>query len=122
MTIFSSALAPEIIQYFNIKLLSRPAVKFCDDAERLWWIYEWIEKKLSKKAMKHEGTRLKYERLKKQFLELYERAKTKEDELEKSGKKQDFFAYIYIGDADRRHRELFKRIKWKRVYETALFR
>ena len=122
MTTMVSARAPEIIQYFNIKLLSCPAVKFCDDSERLWWIFQWIENKLSKKAMKHEGTRLKYERLKKQFLELYERAKTKETELEKAGKKQDFFSYIDIGDADRRHRELFKRIKWKRVYETALFR
>ena len=112
---------PNILKRFDRNLLSQQIPKFCDDSERLLWIFQWIENKLSKKAMKHEGTRVKYERLKKQFLELYERAKAKENELQKAGKKQDFFSYIDIGDIDRCHGELFERIRWKRVYETALF-
>lgn len=106
---------PNILKRFDRNLLSQQIPKFCDDSERLLWIFQWIENKLSKKAMKHEGTRVKYERLKKQFLELYERAKAKEVEFEKKTGQSVCTPFNYFREANRRNPHLLRRLRAKRI-------
>ena len=69
---------PQVKQFYDSTLLSKPTSKFYDESELLWRVYTYIKLKLSKKSKYHPNSEIKYNQLEREFLELYERAKTKE--------------------------------------------
>ncbi|SRR5216684_989022 len=83
-----SSLPPLIQQSFNSNLLSSPSPSFRQTSKALLYVYNYIETRLAKKVNENSIRKQKYENLKNQFLELYERIKTKEKELE--GKTEHF--------------------------------
>ena len=82
MVIVSSINLDYFIERFNPNLLSTPAPKFGDDCETLAQVYNRIVDKFHGEDLKNENRVKKLSALKKQFLEIYERAKAKETELE----------------------------------------
>ena len=78
---------PEIIGFFDRALLMHP-LKLGDDLEVIWQVWEYIEEKLIKKADRYPKKKERFERLKKEFLEIYERTKKKEEDPQaKTGNK-----------------------------------
>lgn len=81
-TDFKSILCPAIIGNFDKLLLSTPIPHFSDSCIDLFEMYEWITKKLKKKICKDPERLKKYIQLEKEFMDIYERAKVKEEKLE----------------------------------------
>lgn len=104
---------PPILQSFNTSLLSSPCPKFHDDCETLWKIYQYIIHKLKPKASKNAVWLQKIERLEKQFLELYERAKAKEDEFQKETGESFMQPYDCFRKVNRYRPWLLGRLKFK---------
>lgn len=106
-----TSLPPQVKQFYDSILLSKPTSKFYDDSELLWRVYTYIKLKLSKKSKYHPNSEIKYNQLEKEFLELYERAKTKEKDYEREtgNQGQKFFYYIII--TDRSHSKIFERLR-----------
>lgn len=104
-------LLPEIISYFDSALLSKPMPKFCDDSETILKIYEWLQRKYLPKCKNMPERLEKFYKLEREFLELYERAKKKEEDLKaKTGDtSKEPFSYIYL--SDRRHQRVFSHAK-----------
>jgi hypothetical protein len=103
----------QIMQYFSSALLSNPYPKFCDDSEALWKIYQWIKRKLEKKC-KTDKRIEKFQKLEKQFLELYERAKKKEEDLKAKTGNANKGPFYYFGYTDKYHKGLSRRLGNKR--------
>lgn len=110
----STTLPPFILQKFSRSLLSIPCPKFRDHPETLICIYRYIEKKLRKKTLKNEKRNNKYIGLSIEFMELYERAKAKEKELEKETKHITQQPFYFFGGPDKRYQNIFKRLRFKR--------
>lgn len=104
---------PEISQHYNKNLLSTPIPKFCDDSERLWRVYMYIKSKLEKKCNSNEIRKNRFERLEKEFIPLYERAKIKEKELEEKTGKPNKGPFYYISEPDKYHKKIFNRLRFK---------
>ena len=105
-------LPPIVKQLFDGILLQRPCPKFCDDCETLWKIYLYICS-LIKKLDKHPIKLEKSKKLQKTFLELYERAKTKENELQKKGSQAYKRFGNYINLPHKGDRNLFTKLGFK---------
>lgn len=105
-------LPPEIIQYYDRRLLTGTAF-FCDSLKDVWLIYEYVRVKLWHKAK--EGTKRK-EKIKHEeriFLEVYGKAKAKKEEVEKASGKPFERPFDYFDTSEFRHPKLFKKIKRK---------
>ncbi len=76
---------PQIVQQFSSALLSNP-MKFNDDLDLFARIHFYINNKLMKKAKYNAIWEERCDKLEKEFLELYERAKVKEKESKKAYK------------------------------------
>jgi len=72
----------DIPQMYNPNLLSTPCPKFRDDCETLAQVYNRIVDKFHGEDLKNENRAKKLAALQKKFLEIYERAKAKETDLE----------------------------------------
>lgn len=108
---------PKILQYFDSNLLSFPCPKFREDSETLWqsWIYiESLWKKLDKCLIKKS----KCEKLKKQFMELYEQAKIKEKERETEKKHPTQMPFYRIDSVSKKDDEVFRFSKKGRYLRT----
>jgi len=111
----TSCLTPEIIQYYNAILLNQKTPKFCDDCSVLWGIYEYLILKIKPKCVKNSVWLSKVEKLEQKFLELYGRAKAKEDEFEKKTGKSIQASFSYFSEAGRHNPTLFNRLRNKRI-------
>ncbi len=112
-TITLTSIPPPILQYFNQALLSNPKLKFYDDSQTLYKIYQYIKFKLQKKTYRCSVQDAKFIELERTFLELYESALEKEKNFKaKTGinlrEWGDFFR-----DTSRYHKGLFGRLKRK---------
>jgi len=112
-TLNHSIISALIIQNFNSLLLHRTFPDLYDDSERLWKMYLWINNKLKKKCIKDPIRLEKYLKLEKEFLELYGRAKTKEEEFEEEDKRTRFSPFYGFKGNNKRHPKLLDRIKQK---------
>lgn len=100
---------PEIITYFQSNLLSRPMLRCGDDCEFLWKIYQYIKRNLERRRKQPNA---KFSDLEKQFLEVYERAKAKEEEIERAtGDKgqRSFGCFIRLDKSDRKTFDIIRR-------------
>lgn len=104
-------LPPQILSYFNNYLLSTPMAKLYDDSETLLKIYEKIISKLSKKTVKDTVRAEKFNILKLEFMELYERAKTKEKELEEKTGIHCGQPFYRFRETDKRNKGLFNKFR-----------
>jgi hypothetical protein len=98
-------LPPMILQSHSSKLLSRPACKFYQDSEFLWKMYQYT---LSLKyKCKTQRSLQRFKEQEKQFLEIYERAKAKEKDLEGSAKHPSKRPFFYFQGPKRDRRKLY---------------
>lgn len=109
-----SSLPPDIQKHFNPELLSLNP-RCCDNSQTLYEIYIFIKEKLMKRA-KSNPIRWEYcLKLEKEFLELYERAKIKEEELKEEKYHRTKEPYYCINLSDKRYEQIFIRLKFKRT-------
>lgn len=115
MTVTTLAIPYDIICYYDKLLLNRGPPKLCEDLENLYKIYNYIERKLSKKALYNSKRAEKYNKLKQELLEIYERIKTKEEEFK--AKTGDSFQrpFDYFKGPKRNGKRVFKKIRFKTV-------
>lgn len=95
---------PEIKQNFDSTLLLHPIPKLYEDCEKVKKVFQYIEKKLYKKA-KRDCDKEKYEKLKLMFLEEYGRTFTKEENYETKtcyGPKEPLFYFKISHSSARR--------------------
>lgn len=94
---------PDILFGFSNDLLSFPAPELKDNCNKLMRVFRYIENRLKNKS-NYGNRQKKYEKLKQEFLILYEQAKKKEDDsTETKTKGQEPFYFItmpYKGDQD----------------------
>lgn len=105
----------KIVQNFNPLLLAFPKPKFRDDAETLWKVWEYIEDKLWKKLDKCSGKKAKCEKLKKEFMKLYEQAKNKEKELEAKKKHPTQMPFYYFKSIGRQGDSAFRSALFRQI-------
>lgn len=111
MTIVTT-LPPEILNYYASELLSKPIPNFYDDSSTLYKKYNYILKNLERKCNNVEKLEA-FKGLETKFLELYEQAKTKEEDYEKKTGKPRRESFDYFGDLDRGYKDVFRRIRYK---------
>ena len=89
---------PHIFEYYNQTLLSTPHYR--EESKDLKGLYHYIRDKLKPKARKIPERWAKVEKLEKEFLELYERLKKKEEEIKgkASAKTKQPFYRIHLSD------------------------
>lgn len=97
MTTTTVSLSPEIKQHFSATLLSTPTFSFRDSLRSFDIMWKEVEK-LWKKLEKCPQKKIRCEALKKEIMELYERAKVKEKECEgqKDHKTQGFMYSVTV--------------------------
>lgn len=100
---------PMIMQSFDRQLLSRPC-KLNDNGSNLDRVYQYIKRKIDKKPI---GNKV-YE-LEEEFLEIYERIKAKEKDIEgKTGYKVQRPFYRFE-KSNRKGQDVFERLRHKRA-------
>lgn len=107
-----STIPPKIRQYFDQKMLSKPMPKMLEGCHTLWELFLYINSNLMHRS-EGQVKREKCLALIADFLELYERAKTKEKELEKEEThhtQRPFYCIKSIGKKDER---LLTRLTWR---------
>ena len=105
-----AVLPPKIMQSYNAELLSRPC-KLREDSETLWKAWLYIEK-MWHKLDKCPGKKSKCEELKQQFMDLYERAKAKEEERKATPKHRTQMSFYYIASVGKKGDRAFNRAKY----------
>jgi hypothetical protein len=98
---------------FNKDLLSMPMPKFHDDCEVLWRVYQNIKQELWRWE-NHPKFLEKCKKLEEGFLELYGRAKTKEEIKSKDRENKTQKPFYYVSVSDRLHNEIFRRLRYRR--------
>jgi len=106
-----TSLPPQVAEFFDRVLLSRPCPKFMDDSETLWKIYLYIINKLARRCNYNEKTMKKFEQFCYEFLELYGRTKTKETEFKEENGKSFQGPFDYFTDIGRNNKEVFSTIR-----------
>lgn len=102
-----TTLPPEVRQHFDALLLSTPLPEFRDNLKLIWRMYLFIKQKLMKKANYNENTKKRAERLEQEFLELYERAKTKEEKLGEKAENEAKGLFYHINLPNRGFENIF---------------
>lgn len=98
---------------FSKDLLSK-TIKYWDDSSDLDRVYKNIKKYLEKKCQKDPRRKEKFDVLEKQYLEIYERIKAKEEKL-KEEKGVNFQRSFYsIALSNRAFSKVFRRLRFKR--------
>lgn len=111
------ALLPLVQQSFDANLLSYPMPKMREGSHSLWDVYLYIKNELYPRA-KSEIKRSKCLDLMEEFLELYERAKDKEKELEKEATHFTQRSFYFIKSIGQKDERIFTRL----VYRTICYR
>ncbi len=112
------ALPPELIHYFNYKLLSIPYPKFCDDSQVLWEIFQYINETMKKSYEWNPNRHNKYLELRKVFVELYERTEIKEKELEEKTGHANKAPFTFFTMPDKRCQRLFGHLRNRRHFRN----
>lgn len=107
----NGCLPPTIFQTFESGLLYIPIPSFCDSSKTLWRCYQYIVKHLKKKIVKDPRRLRKFEEREKEFLELYERTKEKEDEIAKKTGQPHPQPFFYFNETSRHNKNLFGRLR-----------
>ncbi len=105
---------PEISWPFSKDLLSRKMPKMKEDSETLWNFYQKIIMRLGKKVRNNAIRRDKLLLKCTEFLELYERAKTKEAAIERKTGKPAKGSFYYITSVDKKNERIFTRFSFSR--------
>jgi len=102
---------PEIKKFFNCNLLLKKPLR--DNSETLLQIMEYIDKKLWKKLDRCPNKKKRCEKLKKEFLDLYEQIKNEEKKSKKetNNKTKGFFYSINL--SSKSNGTIFRRLKYK---------
>lgn len=124
MTIFTSMnYLPRILMDFDPNLLSRPMPNFSDDSKTLFEIMQFLEKKIySNKYKKFPRTIEKFIIKHKHFLELYERAKAKEEQNQKEKGLKTWQLFYRIRMPNQDDRTISKRLMQKRTAGKSSYR
>jgi hypothetical protein len=113
---------PPIIQSFNSDLLSTPMIKFRDDADMVLPLAQFLEKKIkSRKHRKFLQTIQRLEKKHQNFMELYERAKTKERDIEKEVFIKAKSVFYRIRLHNQSDESIFRRLRQKNI-SVGIFR
>ncbi len=104
----TSVLPAGMIQWFDRLLLIRTAPKLCDDDEDLLNILAHIEEKLWKKLDKMPAKKLKCEKLRKEFKEIYEKIQKKKDSQTKAENSRKMSFYMFRSTGRHRYKLLFR--------------
>lgn len=107
-------LPPQIVQRFSEILLCTPC-KLHHDESDLWKIWIYIEKKLWHKLEKTPSRKLECEQLKNQFLDTYERIKTKKENGQAKEKNKTEECLYWINCSSRRNDEIFTRLRYRTI-------
>ena len=99
---------PLILQYYDRKLLSYPG-KLSDDSSKLDHVYQYIKYKIDKKPVGNKVYQLEQE-----YLELYERIKAKEKDIEGKTEYHTQRPFYYFGRSNRKGQDIFKRLRYKK--------
>jgi hypothetical protein len=99
---------PLIKEYYSAKLLGIPAPKLREDSETLWHVWQNIEKFLWYKLRSCPAKKVKCEKLKQEFMELYERTKIKEKERESEKRHPTQMPLYYITRLGKQDEEAFR--------------
>lgn len=114
---------PRLQQSFNRFLLTTPMPIFRETSKDLKRILTFIEHRLWKKLGSCPGKQKKCEELKSQFMELYERAKTKEKELEAKTEHHTQRPFYSIGSIGEKDEKVFRRLTYRSCsYRFSKFR
>lgn len=109
-----STLPPIITQYFNRLLLATPCPDFKDSSKDLLRVYEYIVKKLLKRAKNIPQRLALCEKLEKEFLDLYVQIKAKEEELKEKTDHITQEPFYRFRGVSRNSKKIFDRLKFKR--------
>lgn len=112
---------PNIMQKFSSDLLALPMPKFRNTKEDLWMIYIHIVKKLIVKSRYNARWHEKCMQLEQEFLEIYERIKKKEEDLEREKKDTAKKPFYYITMPSKGQSDLFRRLGY-RAHDSLLSR
>lgn len=103
----------KIQQYFDKGLLSTPTPKFKDDSEILIKVFNYIDAVLSKKTKNLATRDENYQKMKKEFLYLYDRATLKEADIKEKTGKEAKMPFYFITVPHKSDRDLFNRLRFK---------
>jgi hypothetical protein len=81
-------------------LLALPTPEFRDSLKKIWKKYVHIKKRLIRQSNYNKNTKVRLEKLEREFLDLYERTKTKEEKLgeETRNKAKGLFYHVDLPD------------------------
>jgi hypothetical protein len=105
-------LPPQIQTYFDKTLLSIP-MKFGDDLERIHNIFCYI-KQVAEKYRNYPKEYARWKLLEKEYMDLYERTKTKEKNQEAKAKNRTKGPFYFIRMSNKRFDRLFSRLRFAR--------
>jgi len=100
-------------KFFDKDLLKNP-LKLKDDETDLWRAWECIEKNLWKKLGYAPGKKNKCEKLKQQFLELYESIKTQKENTQTKTKNKTEMSFYHIDHPRCCDQRIFSRLKYRK--------
>jgi len=107
-----TVIPPLISQFFDSILLTYPA-RIGDDYTHLKEIFEFIEKKLAKKLAGTPNEKIKYDVLKKEFLDLYGQIKAKKENKEEIRENKTEEPFYFFKCTNRSNEELLRRLKYR---------
>lgn len=113
--ITTMSVIPCLEQYFSKDLLSLPTPLMRDTSRTLWDMYQFIKVKLLYKARHNPIQHKKCLDLEQKFLELYEQAQIKEEELKEKTEHRTQRSFYYIKLACEKNECLYQRYEYKRL-------
>jgi len=105
-----TVIPPKILEYYSHILLNNP-IKFRDDLEKIWNMYLYVKKILYKKVK----NKIKLEELDKEFLEIYERAKKKEKDINTKTENKTKMPFYFITMPNKGDQNIFDRLRYKHL-------
>lgn len=108
-----TSLTPEIRQRFDSMLLTQTSANFGDNLKTILRMFRYIEKRLQKKTLRCPIQRDKFLILRSQFLEVYDKASTKEKDSEATKGNKAKRAFYYITLPNKSDRTIFDGIRRK---------
>lgn len=107
-----TSLPPFILQAFDRKLLSHPIWRF--NVEELKKIADWLLEKIqSNQFKKFPNTIVNLRKKHQEFMELYERAKKKEDEVKEEKGNKTQLPFYRLRHSNRDDQRLFEKLERK---------
>lgn len=106
-------ITPMIRQSLSADLLNAPMPKFCDDSDTLYRIYQYIKRKLQRKTYRFPHQDMKFIEMEREFLDLYGRIKTQEDEFKEKTGKSFQEPFDYFRHSPKRYKGVYDKIRFR---------